>query len=148
MKRAILAAVLLFSMVASLSSCSSGISKDQYNKVSNDLAAAQAQIQTLQAQVTSLQSDLQTANAKISKAKALADIVDSIMKVYSNAGTMTTAQLAASYVQWSNGIQAIGDPVLSAKFDSLINAKTESEQTQASEDFILYLFELESKSLQ
>ena len=110
MKRAILAAVLLFSMVASLSSSSSGISKDQYNKVSNDLATAQAQIQTLQAQVTSLQSDLQTANAKISKAKALADIVDSIMKVYSNAGTMTTAQLAASYVQWSNGIQAIGIP--------------------------------------
>ena len=148
MKKYIWVVALLFSIVMLLSSCSSGISQEQYDKVSSDLTNAQTQIQTLQTQISSLQRDLQAANDKINRAKILADIVDSMMKIYSNASAMTEAQLAETYVQWSNGIKAIGDPLLSTRFDALISAQTESQQNQASEDFMLYLFELQSKLLQ
>jgi hypothetical protein len=87
------------------------------------------------------------ANTKINKVKILNDIINSIMNVYQNSETMTPSQITNAYVEWTNGIKTVGDPHLSAKFDSIINSKTESEQNQASEDFTMYVFELESKLL-
>jgi septal ring factor EnvC (AmiA/AmiB activator) len=169
MKKILLSCIVLVAVALFFVSCSSGVSQEQYKKATDDLTAAQAQIQVLQAQlssaqsqvqslqagasssetqVKSLQSDLQTANSKISKVKILSEILNSMMNVYQNSETMTNSQMVTAFLEWTNGIKTIGDPQLSAKYDLLVNAKTEAQQNQASEDFMMYLFQLQSKLLQ
>jgi outer membrane murein-binding lipoprotein Lpp len=72
MKRTILTALTLLSLVILLASCSGGVSQEQYNKVSNDLTAVQSQIKSLQSdnvaaqsQIQSLQSDKASAQSQI-----------------------------------------------------------------------------------
>ncbi len=72
MKRAFSAVALLCSIILLISSCSRGVSQEKYDKVNNDLTAAQAQIQTLQSQVSSLQSDHTNLTTKTSSSSELA----------------------------------------------------------------------------
>lgn len=165
---------ILFMILAALTtifslSCSSGVSQEQYQKVTDELAGAESQIQslktqlsdsqsqieTLQTQVTSLisqnqifQSNLQFFNSKIGKAKTLADLVDKVMQTYLSPVNLTPGELADVYVRWSRGVEAVGDPLLSAKLASVINASTLEQQDKATDDFVSYLFTLQSKLLQ
>ncbi len=169
MKKSILLATISALILIFLSSCSSGVSQEQYKKATDDLSSAQSQIQTLQSQLSSAQSQVQTLQTqvsslqtqtqscqsdlkglttKISKAKMVADLMDSIGQLYLSPSAPTTSQLANVYVQWANSVKAIDDPQLSAKFASLTNTSTESQGSQAAVDFIFYLFTLESKLLQ
>jgi multidrug resistance efflux pump len=169
MNRNVLLSVTLASIMVVVSSCSSGIPQELYKKATDDLSSAQSQSQSLQAQLSSaqsqsqslqtqinslqaqsqsLQSDLKSATDKLTKAKILFDLINSLMQVGISGSTMTTSQLANTYIQWSNSVKSIGDATLSAKFDALINSSTSAKQDAASEDFALYLFGLGTKLLQ
>jgi hypothetical protein len=72
MKRTILTVLALLSLVILLTSCSGGVSQEQYNKVSNDLTAAQSQIQ-------SLQSDKQVLTKNSAATLAYTEFLDVLM---------------------------------------------------------------------
>jgi len=79
MKKAILAGIAVTAVVFLLSSCSSGVSQEQYNKATADLTAAQTQAQSLQTQLQSLQSDKTTLTQKNAAALAYAEFLDALM---------------------------------------------------------------------
>ena len=108
----------------------------------------QTQLSTAQSQTRSVQSDLQSAKGKISQAKIIADLLDSLVQAYGFEDTLTAAQLADIYVQTEKAVKAIGDPQLSAKLDSMVNSINTSQKDKATQDFILYLFTFQSKILQ
>ena len=139
MKKYIALNLLLLSFIVLLPSCSGGVSQDRYDKVNGDLAKAQAQIQ-------SLQSDLKTTNTTIEKVKLLADIVDSLLPAYSNPAGLNYEELKRIQVQWADSVNQIGDSVLSDKYSLLLNASNASLY-EAHEDFLLYVFKLESQLL-
>ena len=59
MKRTILLAIISALMMVLSASCSSGVSQEQYKKATDDLAAAQTQVQSLQTQTQTLQTQNQ-----------------------------------------------------------------------------------------
>ena len=63
MKKTILIGMALILMLFLLSSC--GVSQEEYNRVSSDLATAQTQIQSLQGDLTEARGDLAEAEAQI-----------------------------------------------------------------------------------
>jgi hypothetical protein len=79
MKKAILAGIALVSVVFLLSACSSGVSQEQYYKVTANLTFAQAQVQSLQTQVQSLQTDKTSLTKKSAAASAYAEFFDVLM---------------------------------------------------------------------
>lgn len=64
MKRIVMLSIVSVLVLVLLASCSSGVSKEQYDKTSQDLATAQAQIQSLQGNLTALQGNLTQAQAQ------------------------------------------------------------------------------------
>ena len=101
MKKTILIGMVLILMLFLLPSCAAGVSQEEYDRVSSDLAAAQTQIQSLQgeltavrgdlteaqAQIQSLQSDMEVAEKKPAEALAYAEYLDILLyPVWKEAG--------------------------------------------------------------
>ncbi len=82
MKKTILTSMVLILILFWLPSCA-GVSQEEYDRVSSDLAAAQTQIQSLQAdlskaqaQIQSLQGDLTEAQAQIQSLQSDIEVAD------------------------------------------------------------------------
>lgn len=69
MKRAIVVSLLVIVMLLLLPSCTSGVSKEEYSKVSSNLAAAQTQIQGLQSDLGTTKEKLSTTTQELSATK-------------------------------------------------------------------------------
>ena len=67
MKRTILTGMVLILTLFLLSSC--GVPQEDYDRVSSDLAAAQAQIQSLEGNLTAVRADLTKAEGNLTKAE-------------------------------------------------------------------------------
>jgi len=70
MRKTFLIGMVLILMLFLLPSCAAGISREEYDRVSSDLAAAQTQNQSLQADLTEAQADLTEAQADLTEAQA------------------------------------------------------------------------------
>jgi outer membrane murein-binding lipoprotein Lpp len=138
-------AVVLISLLSI--SCSSGVSQDKYDKVNSDLAAAQAQIQTLQTQLSAKQSEFDASSAKIVKAKADIDVLNAIFipAMSGEFNNMTEAQIMNLFIGWRDKVNAIGDTALTAKFQAIIDSNGGQQETM---DFFMALLQDTSKSLE
>jgi len=70
MRKTFLIGMVLILMLFLLPSCAAGISREEYDRISSDLAAAQTQNQSLQADLTEAQADLTEAQADLAEAQA------------------------------------------------------------------------------
>lgn len=94
MKKAILTGMVLVLMLFLLPSCTTGVSQEEYQEVTSDLAAAQTQIESLQgdlteaqAQIQSLQSNEEVIEGKRAEALVYAEYLDMILyPVWKEAG--------------------------------------------------------------
>jgi chromosome segregation ATPase len=122
-------------------SCSSGISQEQYQQATNDLAAAQIQIQSLQsdkdalissqqkaaedmaavkAQIQSLENDkaaMAILQQKIDKARPYWVIFQGFFQIGISGQAATTAQITDIISK----VQATGDATLTAKLQAVFN---------------------------
>jgi outer membrane murein-binding lipoprotein Lpp len=138
MKKAIPIVMILLPMLFLLTSCGGGVSQEEYDRVSSDLAEAQAQIQSLQndlaaaqeqnqslpsdlaqaqAQIQSLQNTIEAADQKSAEALAYTEFLDILMyPAYKDVG-ITPRFDFEDEVEWLVGLKNkatdIGDTKLS-----------------------------------
>ena len=94
MRKTILTGMVLILMLFLLPSCATGVSQEEYDRVSSDLAATQTQTQSLQAdlskaqaQIQSLQSGKGGTEEKCAEALAYTEYLDILMnQVWKDAG--------------------------------------------------------------
>ena len=87
MRKTFLIGMVLILMLFLLPSCAAGISREEYDRISSDLAAAQTQNQSLQADLTEAQADLTEAQADLAEAQAdLAEAQAQIQSLQSDGG--------------------------------------------------------------
>jgi len=86
MKKIVTLGTAMIIILLLLPSCASGISQEEYDKLSGDLAAAQAQIQSLQDELTkantqigTLQQEMETVNEKRAETLAYAELLDILL---------------------------------------------------------------------
>jgi outer membrane murein-binding lipoprotein Lpp len=148
MKKAISIVVILLPMLFLLTSCG-GVSQEEYDRVSSDLASAQAQIQALQnelavaqeqsqslpsdlaqaqAQIQSLQTDIEATGQKSTEALAYTEFLDVLMyPAYKEAGIIPRFDFEDEikwFVELTNRATAIGDARLSDYVDDLDKEST------------------------
>jgi len=128
-----------------LSAC--GVPQEQYNKLNSDLAAAQAQIQTLQSDLTAKESDLKATQEKIVQATSKMEVLNAIFipAMKGELNNMTQTETVTYFFTWRDKVNAIGDPVLTSKFQSIIDSGGADEVTLS---FFLYLLENIPKTLE
>jgi cell division protein FtsB len=160
MKKAILVVVVLLPMLFLLSSCTAGVSQEEYDSLANDLTTAQAEydslandLTTAQAEYDSLANDLTTAQAQIQslqgqleQGKARVEILNDIFipAITGELFGLTEAESIAYFLEWRDNIIAIGDPELTSKFETMI----ETFSDQALTSFFVYLLESTSDTLE
>jgi len=165
MKKAIPIVMILLPMLFLLTSCGGGVSQEEYDKAKADLAAAQAQIQSLQsdlttaqeqnqslpsdltqaqAQIQSLQTDIEAAEKKSAEALAYTEFLDVLMyPAYKDVGITPRFNFEDEikwFVELTNRATDIGDAELSNYIDEL-----DKESTMY--DLLDYCFETIEKSL-
>lgn len=70
MRKTILTGMVLILMLFLLPSCATGVSQEEYDRVSSDLAADQTQTQSLQADLSKAQAQIQSLQGDLTKAQA------------------------------------------------------------------------------
>ena len=70
MRKTFLIGMVLILMLFLLPSCAAGISREEYDRVGSDLAAAQTQNQSLQADLTEAQTQIQSLQADLTEVQA------------------------------------------------------------------------------
>jgi hypothetical protein len=150
MKNILLSVSIFIFACLFLVSCSSGISQEQYKKATDDLTAAQTQIQSLQAQVQSQQNQIQSLQSqtqasqsdktaltnlqnKISQAKPYWDLWMAFYQI----GMTGQEPSGAQILDLMGKIQLTGDNTLSSKWQAVMDS---GEGDQEVTDFVDYLF--------
>ncbi len=163
MKRIVLLAITAALIVVFTASCSSGISQEQYKKATDDLAAAQTQVQTLQTQNQTLQTQAQTLQTQIqdlqnqvkslqsqtsasqADSATLADLQKKVNQAkpywqlftgFYQIGIAGQTPTAVQIMDMMGKIQATGDSTLTAKMQAIISS---NGGKQESLDFVDYL---------
>jgi hypothetical protein len=112
-------------MLILLTSCSTGVSQEQYDKTSNDLATARAQIQSLQGNLTALQIDKESIAQKSAEALAYTEFLDVLMyPSWQDLGVTPRFDFPSElewFVDLHNRADAMGDTTLSAYIQELQN---------------------------
>lgn len=126
-------ALLLVSSLV-LGGCADGVSQEDYE-------AIVAERDTARAEVVTLQSELASLERKMARAKALAEVVNSL---FVPALTGELEQISENesmryFQEWRDKVEASGDPLAQDKFETLIESRFPDEQMR---DFFLYLFEV------
>jgi len=167
MKKAILTGMVLVLMLFLLPSCAAGVSQEQYDKISSDLAAAQTQIQSLQdessaketelsakesefaaaqTQIQSLQgelsakdTELEATKERLKQARLRIEILNAIFipAMTGELDRMTEMEAINLFFECRDNIKDVGDPLLEAKFEVIMEPTGEEGMM----DFFIYLLE-------
>ena len=139
MKKTILIGMALILMLFLLPSCA-GVSQEEYDQLSSDLAAAQTQIQSLQDELSAKESELEAADGKLEEGKARVEILNAVFipAITGELDEMTETEAVNYFLEWRDKVNAIGDPALTAKFEALIDSGFSDE---AFTSFFVYLLE-------
>jgi len=171
-KRTIVVGSALILMLLLITSC--GVPHEEYAKVSSDLAVAQTQIQSLQGDLTKAQtqiqslqselsakktelsamesevgatkSDLEAEQEKLAQGRARIEILNAIFipAITGELDRMTEAESLNYFLEWRDTVNAVEDPVLTAKFEVMI----ETLSDEAFLSFLLYLLESTADALE
>ena len=144
---------------------SCGVPQETLNKANSDLAATQAQIQSLQddlaktrlsmsdmgKELTATKSELASTKFLVRLAKRKIEVVNALFAPALNgtADTMTLTQSLNYFLGLRDKIRAIGDPIMDAKFQSMTDSILSGENPDtALLSFLKYLFESMGKTLE
>jgi len=174
MKKAILTVMVLILMLSLLPSCAAGVSQEDYDRVSSDLAAAQTEIQSLQGelsaketelsakegelaaaqtQIQSLQNELpakdtelEATKERLKQARLRIEVLSAIFipAMTGELDRMTEAEAISLFFECRDNIKDVGDPLLEAKFEVIIGPASEEGMT----DFFIYLLESTADALE
>jgi len=119
MKKAIVISIALVLMLFLLPSCAAGVPQEEYDRVSSDLAAAEEQLE---------------------QGKTRIEILNAIFipAITGELDRMTESEAVNYFLGWRDKINAVGDPTLTAKFETLIDSEFSD---QAFTSFFIYLLE-------
>jgi len=119
MKKAIVISIALVLMLFLLPSCAAGVPQEEYDRVSSDLAAAEE---------------------KLEQGKTRIEILNAIFipAITGELDRMTESEAVNYFLGWRDKINAVGDPTLTAKFETLIDSEFSD---QAFTSFFIYLLE-------
>lgn len=166
MKKAILIGMVSVLVLFLLPSCAAGVSQEELERASSELAAAQAEIQSLQSELSAKESELAAAqteiqslqsesSAKESEVEAIKDKLEQgkarveilnvifIPAVKGELDKMTEAEIMNLFFECRDKIKDIDDPTLSTKFEAMIGASG----AEAMNSFFLYLVESTADAL-
>ena len=139
MKKAIVISIALVLMLFVLPSCAAGVPQEEYDRVSTDLAAVQAQIQSLQSDLSAKGSELEAAEEKLEQGKVRIEILNAffIPAITGELDRMTEAEAMNYFLEWRDKVKTVGDPTLTAKFQAVMDAGSD----EATMDLFVYLLE-------
>ena len=139
MKKAIVISIALVLMLFVLPSCAAGVPQEEYDRVSTDLAAVQAQIQSLQSDLSAKGSELKAAEEKLEQGKVRIEILNAffIPAITGELDRMTEAEAMNYFLEWRDKVKTVGDPTLTAKFQAVMDAGSD----EATLDLFVYLLE-------
>ena len=139
MKKAIVISIALVLMLFVLPSCAAGVPQEEYDRVSTDLAAVQAQIQSLQSDLSAKGSELKAAEEKLEQGKVRIEILNAffIPAITGELDRMTEAEAMNYFLEWRDKVKTVGDPTLTAKFQAIMDAGSD----EATMDLFVYLLE-------
>ena len=132
--------MVLILVLLLLPSCAAGVSTEEYAKVSSDLAVAQKEIETLQAKLDAKENELEATNEKLNQVKARVEVFNGLWIPYLE-GRETDM---AFFLELQQKVIALGDPVLTEKFTTLIS----NVSFKTLPDFYIYLCESTAKVLE
>ena len=146
----VLVSILLLSFLAACG----GIPQEKYDKANSDLTAAQAQIQSLQSDLTAKNAELAAKDTelkdikeKLGQTKKMIEVINGIFvaAMKGELDNMTQTENLNYFLSWRDKVNAIGDPVMTAKFQAIIDSEGDSGATMA---FFVYLFESVPKTFE
>ena len=160
MKKAIVTGMVLVLLLFLLPSCTAGgVSQEEYDRVSSDLAAAQTQIQSLQGELSAKESEVEATKTeleaikgefevieeKLEQGKARVEILNAIFipAITGELEKKTEMETMNLFLEWRDKIKDIGDPALNTKFEAIL----ETPGDEAMNSFFIYLLESISKAL-
>jgi outer membrane murein-binding lipoprotein Lpp len=146
MKKAIVISIALVLMLFLLPSCAAGVPQEEYDRVSSDLTAVQAEIQSLQSDLSAKESELEAIKEKLEQGKVRIEILNAIFipAMTGELEGMTEAEAVSYFLEWRDKVMAVGDPTLTAKFEVLI----ETFSDEALLSFFVYLLESTADALE
>ena len=151
MKKAMVLGLALILIPLLTASC--GIPQEKYDKLTSDLTAAQAQIQTLSGELTAKtnelaakDTELKATKDQLEEAKGKIEVLNAIFipAMTGELSQKTQDEMATIFLGWRDKVTAVGDPDLTAKFQAIIDSGGGNEVTMA---FFTYLLEDIAKTL-
>ena len=118
----------------------------------SELAAAQTQTQSLQGdlaaketELSAKESELEVTNEKLEQGKARIEILNAIFipAMTGELDAMTETEATNYSLEWQDSLNAVGDPVLTAKFEAFMDAGSD----EALFSFFVYLLESTADAL-
>jgi len=133
-------------MLFLLPSCAAGVPQEEYDRVSSDLAAGQAQIQSLQGELSAKESELEAAEEKLEQGKARIEILNAIFlpAITGELDRMTEMEVFNFFLEWRDKIKDVGDTALTAKFEAMM----QTFSYEAVLSFFVYLLESTADTLE
>jgi len=145
--------LIVVSVVAVLLAASTGVGFWMLSDTKAELADTKAELVSTEAELTSTEAELTSTEAEnaalketLEETKARMEIIEGIF-VPSFTGEldeMTEAEAMAWILEWRDQIMAIGDPVLTAKFEFFMDTVSDA----AFVSFFVYLFESTIETLE
>ena len=151
MRKAMVVVLSLILILLFVTAC--GIPREEYDKLSSDFAAVQAQIQALQGELSTKEtelsakkSELEATKEKLGQGKARIEILNAIFipAMTGELDRMTEGESVAFFFEWRDKVIAVGDPTLTAKFESMI----ETFSDEALLSFFVYLLDSTADALE
>ncbi len=137
--------LVIVSVVAVLLAASTGVGFWMLNDTKAELASTEAELANTEAELTDTEAELTEIDETLEEARARMEIIAGIF-VPAFGGEfdeMTEAGAMNYFLEWRDQIMAIGDPVLTEKFEFLMDTFSDA----AFESFFLYLFESTAAAL-
>ena len=145
--------LVVISVVAVLLAISTGVgfwmltdTKAELADTKAELVSTEAELTSTKAELTSTEAENAALNETLEEAKARMEIIEGIFvpAFTGELDEMTEAEAMAWFLEWRDQIMAIGDPVLTAKFEFLMDTFSDA----ALESFFVYLFESTAEALE
>lgn len=161
MKRWLMVAmVVLLVLISTVTACAPKVSQEEYDGVVAELSTSQDEIQSLQGELSTTKAELSIVeaelaiasdevvitNRKLAQGRARLEVLNLVFipALTGEMDYLTEAESVSLFLTWSNQVQGVGDPELTAKFDSMISSASDA----AVLSFFVYLMESTAKELQ
>ena len=138
--------LIVVSVVAVLLAASTGVGFWMLSDTKAELANIEAELADTEAELTSTEAENADLSEILMEAEARMEIIEGIFvpAFTGELDEMTEAETTAWFLEWRDQIMAIGDTVLTERFESFMDTFSDA----ALESFFVYLFESTAEALE